>query len=62
METVVPGFGDTRKCASGAGRGSSELNQDNDVVTLSVQKISHLRNSQNQVGAPKLLSQGASYL
>lgn len=34
----------------------------NDVVTLSVQKISHLRNSQNQVGASKMLSQGASYL
>lgn len=62
IEMVVSGFGGTRDCASGEGKGGRELNKSNDVVICSFWKSSHLRHSQNQVVTPKMVSQEASEL
>ena len=42
--------------------GGRELNESDDVVICSVWRISPLRNSQNQVVTPKMVSQEASEL
>lgn len=61
IEMVASGFGDTRECAR-EGNGGRELNESDDVVICSVWRISPLRNSQNQVVTPKMVSQEASEL